>query len=66
VLNKNPLDDIRNTLDMRYVMQGGRLYDDETLDEIWPEARPYGPRPWVNEAMLRTDTRSIDHHERRP
>ena len=66
VLNRNPLDDIRNTLDMMYVMQGGRLFDDETLDEIWPEARPYGPRPWVNEGMLRTDSRPVDYHDRRP
>jgi Tol biopolymer transport system component len=66
VLNRNPLENIRNTLDMMYVMHGGRLFDDETLDEVWREARPYGPRPWVNEAMLRTDRRSMDYHERRP
>ena len=66
VLNRNPLENIRHTLDMVYVMQGGRLFDDETLDEIWPAARAYGPRPWRNEALLRTDQRSNDHHERRP
>ena len=43
VLNSNPLDNIRNTLDMRYVMKGGVLYESETLDEIWPEKRPFGP-----------------------
>jgi Tol biopolymer transport system component/imidazolonepropionase-like amidohydrolase len=64
VLNRNPLENIRNTLDMAYVMKGGRLYDDDTLNEIWPESRPYGPRPWINQAMLRTDLRSIDHHDR--
>ena len=38
VLNSNPLTDIRNTKDMMYVMKGGVLYDDETLDEVWPTA----------------------------
>src|SRR5688572_22480724 len=43
VLNSNPLENIRNTLDMQYVMKGGVLYDAETLDEVWPERRPFGP-----------------------
>jgi hypothetical protein len=65
VLDANPLDDIRNTLKIAYVMKGGRLYDDDTLDEVWPRQRPYGPRPWVNEAVLRTDERPVDFHDRR-
>jgi hypothetical protein len=36
ILDRNPLDDIRNTTAIRYVMKDGRLYDDETLDEVWP------------------------------
>ena len=64
VLNSNPLDDIRNTLDIRYVMQGGVLYDDDTLDELWPEQRPYGPYWWVNEDVLRSDDRPVDFFER--
>ena len=47
ILNADPLEDIRNTRKIRYVMKGGRLYDGDTLDQIWPEARPYGPRPWA-------------------
>ena len=39
VLNSNPLDDLRSTVDIRYVMKDGRLYDGMTLDEIHPEAR---------------------------
>ena len=38
-------------------MQGGIVYDAQTLDEIWPERRPYGAYPWVDEALLRTDDR---------
>jgi hypothetical protein len=47
VLNSNPLEDIKNSQDILYVMKSGRLYDGATLDEIWPQVRPYGPRPWV-------------------
>ncbi|MDX1480206.1 MAG: amidohydrolase family protein, partial [Woeseiaceae bacterium] len=45
VLDGNPLDDIRNTTSIRYVMQNGRLYDGDTLDELWPRQRPL-PRFW--------------------
>ena len=34
VLDKNPLDDIRNSESIRYVMVNGRLYDAQTLNEI--------------------------------
>jgi hypothetical protein len=36
VLDKNPLDDIKNTNTIRYVMKNGRLYDGNTLDELYP------------------------------
>ena len=59
VLNANPLINIRNTKDMQYVMKGGVLYDDDTLDEVWPTARSYGRYPWVNPDALRSDDRPI-------
>lgn len=36
ILNSNPLDDIHNTRDIKYVMKGGILYNGDTLDELWP------------------------------
>jgi dipeptidyl aminopeptidase/acylaminoacyl peptidase len=39
ILNKNPLDDIHNSREIRYVMKDGILYDGDTLDEIWPETK---------------------------
>lgn len=59
VLNSNPLDDIHNTLDIGHVMQGGILYNADTLDEVWPTARPFGPRPWDNEEIYRGDDRPV-------
>ncbi|NIP79753.1 MAG: amidohydrolase family protein, partial [Gemmatimonadetes bacterium] len=45
VLRENPLDDIRNTNTVRYVMKNGRLYDGDTLAEVYPRERP-GPAYW--------------------
>ena len=59
VLNANPLDDIRNTTDIRYVMQGGILWEGDTLDEVWPEARPFGPTWWVDHEALLEDDRPV-------
>ena len=39
ILNSNPLDDIHNSRDIKYVMHNGILYDGDTLDEIWPEVK---------------------------
>jgi hypothetical protein len=60
VLNSNPLEDIRRTTDIRYVMKGGILYDGNTLDEVWPVARPFGPIPWENQEIYRADVRPVD------
>ena len=46
VLDANPLDDIRNSVRIRFVMKNGRLYDGETLDEVYPTSRPFPPLPW--------------------
>ncbi len=45
VLDRDPRADIRNSLSLIQVMLGGRLYDAETLDEVWPRQRSFG-RPW--------------------
>ena len=45
VLDRNPLDDILNTLTIRYVMKNGRLYEGDTLKEIWPRERD-APALW--------------------
>jgi imidazolonepropionase-like amidohydrolase len=46
VLRANPLDDIRHTATIRYVMKNGVLYDGDTLDEVWPAVKPFGPNYW--------------------
>jgi len=60
VLNGNPLTDIRATADIRYVMKDGVLHDADTLDEVWPRPRPFGPRYWTDPAMYKRDAKRID------
>ena len=60
VLNANPLEDIHNTANIAMVMKSGKLYDADTLDEIWPEKKAFGTYYWVNLDALRNDTRGTD------
>jgi hypothetical protein len=43
VLDLNPLENIRNTNSVRMVMKNGRLYDGNTVDEIYPRQRRTEP-----------------------
>jgi imidazolonepropionase-like amidohydrolase len=43
VLDKNPLENLRNTNTVRAVMKDGRLYDGNSLDETWPRQRKTDP-----------------------
>jgi Tol biopolymer transport system component len=49
VLDRNPLLDIHNTNSVRYVMKNGRLYDGNTLDEVWPRVKALPPQWWWTE-----------------
>jgi Tol biopolymer transport system component len=65
VLDQNPLEDIRNTLKIAYVMKGGRLYESTTLDQVWPEKKPFGARPWRDEPVLDAAGVQNDRHDDR-
>lgn len=49
VLDKNPLEDIRNSNTIRYTMINGRLYDAETMNEIGNYSKPKGTFYWERE-----------------
>jgi Tol biopolymer transport system component len=49
ILDKNPLENVRNSLSIRYVMRNGELYEGDTLKEIWPVAKE-APSFWWQEA----------------
>lgn len=46
VLDGDPLQDIHNTNKLHYVMKNGRLYNGNTLDEVWPDPHPFVNRGW--------------------
>ena len=37
--DENPLEELRNTNTVEYVMKNGRLYEGDTLNEIWPRKK---------------------------
>ncbi|MDE0074127.1 MAG: amidohydrolase family protein [Gammaproteobacteria bacterium] len=49
ILSRNPLDDLRNSVSVEQVMINGRLFEAETLDEVWPRQRPLGYRGFVED-----------------
>jgi Tol biopolymer transport system component len=52
VLDANPLDDLRNTNTIRYVMKNGRLYEGDTLNEVWPRQRTLDlPDHWQDDPV---------------
>ena len=55
ILSRDPRANIRNTLAISQVMKNGRLYEGETLDEVWPRARPL-PEPWFRHGAPSTGT----------
>ena len=50
VLDKDPLLDIRNTNSLALVMKNGRVYDANTLDEVWPRQRKIAAQQWMSGA----------------
>ncbi|MCL4864393.1 MAG: PD40 domain-containing protein [Gemmatimonadales bacterium] len=46
IMDRNPLENIRNTNSIRFVMKNGRLYEGETLNEVYPRNRPLPEQPW--------------------
>jgi Tol biopolymer transport system component/imidazolonepropionase-like amidohydrolase len=48
VLDRNPLENIKNTNSIRYVMKNGELYEGDTLNMVWPQQKPLPKQFWWN------------------
>ena len=46
VLDRNPLENIKNTNSIRYVMKNGELYEGETLNMVWPQQKLLPKQFW--------------------
>jgi len=49
VLDADPLADIHHTEKIRYVMKNGRLYEGDTLNEVWPRQTTLPAMWWWGE-----------------
>ena len=54
IMDKNPLENIRNTNTINMVMKNGRLYNGNTLDEIYPVQRKLERSEWTFEKPVNT------------
>ena len=52
ILDKNPLENIRNSKAISYVMKNGRLYEATTLDEVYPNPKTLGKLWWQDFAPV--------------
>jgi hypothetical protein len=48
VIDGDPLENLRATVDLQYVMRNGRLYEGATLNEVWPRQRALPQPQWLN------------------
>ncbi len=46
ILDANPLDNIRNTNTVRYVVKNGRIFEGDTLNEVWPRQQAGPSYSW--------------------
>lgn len=49
IMDSNPLQNIRNTNTIRFVVKNGRLYEGNTLDEVYPTPRKLDVGAWTKE-----------------
>jgi len=49
ILDADPTKDIQNTNTIRYVMKNGRLYDGNTLDQVFPVEKKLEAQYWWSE-----------------
>ena len=49
IMDKNPLENIRNTNTIQYVMKNGRLYDGNTCNQVYPEKHTLIKEEWKYE-----------------
>jgi len=54
ILDRNPLENIRNTNTIKYVMKNGRLYNGDNGDEVAPAAKKLLKTEWLDKAPVKT------------
>jgi imidazolonepropionase-like amidohydrolase len=53
ILDKNPLENIRHSNTIKYVMKNGRLYNGDNGDEIAPASRKLEKTEWIDKKPVK-------------
>ena len=53
VLSRDPMEDLRATKDLVWVVKNGEVFEADTLNQIWPQEKPL-PKPWWQSAAAHT------------
>ncbi len=54
IMKSNPLDNIRNTNTIKYVIKNGRMYNGDNLDEVYPNPKKLDTSSWIKTAPTNT------------
>ena len=54
VMDANPLDDIHNTVKIRWVVKNGEVWEAETMKKLWPREEPPPKFFWKHEAETKS------------
>jgi imidazolonepropionase-like amidohydrolase len=46
IYDKNPLDNIRNSTSIKYVVKNGEVFEAETMTQVWPTHKPLAKQFW--------------------
>jgi imidazolonepropionase-like amidohydrolase/Tol biopolymer transport system component len=49
ILNTNPLNNIRNTADIKYVVKEGTIYDAESMTQLYPNYKILPKQDWITD-----------------
>ena len=54
ILDRNPLENIRHTNTIKYVMKNGRLYNGDNGDDVTPAVKKLQKTEWLDKAPSKT------------
>ncbi|GAC1487664.1 MAG: amidohydrolase family protein [Flavisolibacter sp.] len=53
ILDKNPLENIRYSNTILYVIKNGKIFDANTCNEVYPNFKKYERKEWINEKPVK-------------
>jgi Tol biopolymer transport system component/imidazolonepropionase-like amidohydrolase len=60
VLQKNPLEDLSNSTSVQWTVLNGRVYESQSMDQLYPESKELAPLYFSQDNVLPTKTSSVN------